>query len=474
MSSSSFGFFEVPMLAWPRAVHYDTAPVPYLRAAPRDPALLHGRAASPNYGAYYGIAQLDAADLPIPKNWAKLRARAAEPAASCPWQFGNGGPDLCDTSPLEEFLTNAPNYEASGVKYFLLGTKTNIAPYFQPRGDVTHQTPDGGATMVLGWNAPSYFPGGVLTSITVDIYHGLPYGLQVAACSGGRCVAATPAGPGETGEVFRLAAPLTLRAAPQRPATLPQVGLTLHLVASASDPVQVITTPTVEGVPASVKADGVLLPGRGAIVTLNYVPSSLPVLVHQTKSTQIFVLPHASQIATAPGCHVVAHTMTSFTTHCTHASALLYRELSYAGWAAHVNGTTVPIHTVDGVYQRIELPAGRASVEFSYAPPHAALAWLAALLGFLIVIGSILWRLFGWTPPPPAPVGTFVATSVTAPSRRKPAASGGASSWRRPRDGPDADRASPSGATTSEPPGAEPPDAEPPGDEPPTPADAAG
>ncbi len=406
-----FGFFEVPILTWPRAVQYDTAPAAYLADHLGTQRYFTIGPLSPNYGAFYGIAQLDASDLPIPKNWSTY-VHAKLNTCELPWQFGNGGPDLCVTPPLLEFLSRVATYEQDGVKYFVLGTKTVLTPYFQPRLDVQHQTPDGAVDMVLGWNPPSYFPTGILTSMTVDLSHGVPSGLRASVCSGGRCVDAVPAGPGMNGQVFRLASPLTLRGS-----------LFMHLVASAADPVQVLTTPGSQGAPSSVVADGhalisCVLPkkhvgcyGRTAIVSLDYVPHSLPVQVLKTKYTQIFLLPHYSAIATAPGCRVDAHTMTSFTVHCTHASKLLYRELSYAGWAAHVNNTTTPITTVNGVYQRIDVPAGTSAVSFTYAPPDVWLTWLLALLGLLIVAGGVVWRLLGWTPPPPQPRGTLVVSS---------------------------------------------------------------
>jgi Bacterial membrane protein YfhO len=67
------------------------------------------------------------------------------------------------------------------------------------------------------------------------------------------------------------------------------------------------------------------------------------------------------------------------------------------GWTATVNGKTVKITTVNGVYQRITLPAGTSTVEYKFFPPHERYALLLGFLAGLFLIGSFLderWRFF--------------------------------------------------------------------------------
>ena len=147
--------------------------------------------------------------------------------------------------------------------------------------------------------------------------------------------------------------------------------------------------------PATVIADGAVL-ARQAQAKFVYEPTSIPMLVDQTPSTNIYLLPHVVPLATAPGCDVTVHSWTSMRVHCATASVLTFRMLANPGWKASVSGKSAPITTFQGVYQRITVPKGTSTVSFSYAPPDATIAWLAALLGVLaIVAGLVRRRLFG-------------------------------------------------------------------------------
>src|SRR6202035_5171157 len=112
-------------------------------------------------------------------------------------------------------------------------------------------------------------------------------------------------------------------------------------------------------------------------------------LVLTSRTAHIYLLPRPSPIATAPGCGVDAHSLTSFTVHCRHASLLTYRELSFKGWTASVRGHPAAIGTVGGVFQDVAVPKGRSTVTFNYTPPDALFAWLAALLALLVIAGSL-------------------------------------------------------------------------------------
>jgi uncharacterized membrane protein YfhO len=59
-----------------------------------------------------------------------------------------------------------------------------------------------------------------------------------------------------------------------------------------------------------------------------------------------------------------------------------------AGWKAYVNGESVPIKTLDGVYQSIQVPVDTSTVTFSFVPPHEKFAVLLALLAALFLLGT--------------------------------------------------------------------------------------
>jgi hypothetical protein len=377
----AFGYFEVPILAWPRSATVDTAPITFLRANLGVQRYFSTGPAAPNYGAYYGVASLGASDLPIPKNWGTYVHDQLSPCI-LPWQFGNGGPVAgCPITPVLAAMKYVTGYEEAGVKYLLVGHRTHLALFMQPQFSGP-STPDGGAAITIGFQPPAYFHTGVLTSLAIDIPDGPPPGLQTSVCSGNVCVTATPEGAGPGGEQFSLGAPLTLGEA-----------LSIKLVASAAHPVHVVTVASAPGIPSSVVADGVTLPDRQARVTFTYALDSIPRLVTESPTAHIYLLPHPSPIVTAPGCGVAAHSFTSFTVSCKRASLLTYRELSFKGWAASVNGQPTVITTApNGVFQQVAVGPGLSQVTFSFQPPRAVLAWVAFLLGLLAIVASLVLR----------------------------------------------------------------------------------
>jgi hypothetical protein len=114
----------------------------------------------------------------------------------------------------------------------------------------------------------------------------------------------------------------------------------------------------------------------------------------------IYQMPYTRPFFTTSSSSCAVHsTGNNFATvNCPSGGATLLRtELSMKGWTASVNGKSVTITTVDGVYQRISLPAGTSSVEYKFFPPHERYALLLGFLGGLFLIGSFLderWRFF--------------------------------------------------------------------------------
>src|SRR6202035_5595870 len=107
----AFGYFEVPILAWPRAASVDTAPITYLRDHLGVQRYFSTGPAAPNYAAYYGVPSLGASDLPIPKNWGIYVHSKLSPCIY-PWQFGNGGPiGTCPFTPVLAAMKDVTGYE---------------------------------------------------------------------------------------------------------------------------------------------------------------------------------------------------------------------------------------------------------------------------------------------------------------------------------------------------------------------------
>ena len=106
----------------------------------------------------------------------------------------------------------------------------------------------------------------------------------------------------------------------------------------------------------------------------------------------IYQLPHPRTLFSSPnaGCRVESSAPSLAVTTCKSPSTITWAELSMKGWSARVNGTNVPITTVDGVYQQVSVPAGTASVSFTYRPPHELLALALFALAVLFVVLSLI------------------------------------------------------------------------------------
>jgi hypothetical protein len=113
----------------------------------------------------------------------------------------------------------------------------------------------------------------------------------------------------------------------------------------------------------------------------------------------IYQMPYTRAFFTATSsCSVTSTNVNVATVHCPSGGGTLLRsELSMKGWTASVNGKSVKITTVNGVYQKISLPEGTSTVQYRFFPPHERFAILFGLLGALLLIGSFLderWRFF--------------------------------------------------------------------------------
>jgi hypothetical protein len=95
--------------------------------------------------------------------------------------------------------------------------------------------------------------------------------------------------------------------------------------------------------------------------------------------------------AEGSGCRVESGDVTGALVDCPAPASLLRRELALPGWRATVNGEDVAVRDRDGLFQVIDLPAGRSRVAFSYRPPLAALSWALLAAGVLLLVLRSPW-----------------------------------------------------------------------------------
>ena len=131
------------------------------------------------------------------------------------------------------------------------------------------------------------------------------------------------------------------------------------------------------------------------------MPKALVILPALTKLgvTQVFTdslatiyeMPHPRPFISArsSSCTVTTTNVDAASVSCPNgASTVIRTELSMAGWKAYVNGKSVTIKTVDGVYQSVKVPEGTSTVTYSFVPPHEKYAVLLALLAALFLLAT--------------------------------------------------------------------------------------
>jgi hypothetical protein len=113
---------------------------------------------------------------------------------------------------------------------------------------------------------------------------------------------------------------------------------------------------------------------------------------HDTTAT-IYELPHPRPFFSAStGCRVTSSGDNVANVSCASAGTLLRTELSMKGWTAGVNGHSSTITTVNGVYQRVNVPAGTSTVTYRFLPPHEQPALVVGLLAGLFLVGSFVYE----------------------------------------------------------------------------------
>jgi Bacterial membrane protein YfhO len=71
---------------------------------------------------------------------------------------------------------------------------------------------------------------------------------------------------------------------------------------------------------------------------------------------------------------------------------LMLNDANYPGWRAFVNGKPAPIMQADYLFRGVTVPAGRASVEFRYAPDSIRVGALISLASLIVLVAPLFRR----------------------------------------------------------------------------------
>jgi hypothetical protein len=121
VAGDAFVLFALPEAAAPRHVRLDLAPVRYLQQHLGNQRFFTLGPLQPNYGSYFGIAELNINELPVPQTFVDYVHRRTDRFVDPTALVGNlgGGRPVDAPPPVQELVRNLDGYRAAAVAYVL-------------------------------------------------------------------------------------------------------------------------------------------------------------------------------------------------------------------------------------------------------------------------------------------------------------------------------------------------------------------
>jgi len=116
-------------------------------------------------------------------------------------------------------------------------------------------------------------------------------------------------------------------------------------------------------------------------------------LVFHDSTAWIYRLSGAKPFYSAAGCDVRSERMNDVRIFCRRPTTLIRRETWFDGWSAQLDGHSVPIHSVDGIFQAIRVPAGAEEITFHFTPVGMRWALVGLLAGCVLMVAPTSRRL---------------------------------------------------------------------------------
>lgn len=112
--------FGLPQMSASRNNSMDSAPITFLRQNLGSDRFYSIGPIAPNYGSYFGIAQLNVNDLPTPKRWDRYVSTKLDTNANPQLLTGGNRIDPKGPSGLQAFFDNIAAFSAVGVRYLVV------------------------------------------------------------------------------------------------------------------------------------------------------------------------------------------------------------------------------------------------------------------------------------------------------------------------------------------------------------------
>ena len=366
--------FIIPQFAGVRGGKTDMAPIRYLQSHAGESRMTSLGPLDTNFPNRYNIASINYCALPVPSSWADYLIKHLFSVADLIVYSGS------QPGQREALRARLPAYEAIGVRYVVSTPGDNFfwATQFQPvnpaRRDSTQLLKPGGPGLTGLLTTALPFSSIGAMSVVVGTFFGAARGPVVAQlCAAGQCVSATTdasTAADDSPLIFTFPTPLTVP---------PRARVTYGFTHPSGTALAIwyAPAPIHRHKPTISLIEGAVTPG--------------PTLVFHDASATIFKLPQAAPYAQTlnASCKVAIISRQSIQTACPTPTVLTRRELFYPGWSATANNIPIPLSQA-GLFQSVPIPAGNASIKFSYAPPRIRLACALALLA------ALLWAACGY------------------------------------------------------------------------------
>ncbi len=378
------GLFSVPLLSGRTERALDEPTLGFLRAHLGLQRFVTVGPVRPNYGAYFRLASINHNMVPVPRAWIDTIQATIDPNVDPP-TFDGARPGVPGGEPaiLRRLIEHPEAFERLGVAYALL--PHGLLP--RDRIDIARTGADAGTDQVLP-------PGGSLgealrvtspsplringVSVRIGTFGRRALGtLAVAFCVDGACAQGIGALADATDNGW-----FDLRLDHDVRVSRGDVVAARFSLSTNGDPIAFWLARAMDA--AATRLD----PPRPGLM-LSMLADGTPGVLRKVwtgVSTDIYALPSpASYLDATPACRLAVRDREHLTANCDRSSHLLRREQFLPGWTARVNGATAAVTPVDGVFQMVELPRGRSTVSFRYAPPHSSWAWAGLLIGIAVL-----------------------------------------------------------------------------------------
>ncbi len=368
--------FAVPLAARTPPLFWDWPTLDFLHQTAGLGRVWSAGPMPPNYGAWFGIAELNHNYLPVPANWVGEVRGTIMPGMDGV-NFHDGA---FDTPSRDRLRARSVALADFGVSLVL--TWPGVDPYTQTIAPAVAPGPQLPLPLARDGSFEGSISSGAIQTgeataigIRIGTYLGQSDGALEAklctpqGCSSGRSPLASAV------DNARLRIALT----PPLPVVAGET-LTYRVTHRDGDHAVALW--------ASLSAGGD--PGARVpdVTVAVQLPGAAATLVHHGTAADVWALRDPRPYWRAPGCTLSNLARTTLDAVCDRPSTLRRLELWFPGWTATLNGRAAPMRRDPPVFQAIDLPAGRSSITFSYAPPGIGWAWLGFAAGIVGLAGA--------------------------------------------------------------------------------------